>query len=58
MIKRADINDAGMLAGLAVQLWEDKDPAALADEFRELMKRDDAVCFIKYADGSPIAFAQ
>ena len=59
MIQRADWKDAAVLAGLAIQMWEDHDPADLAEEFRELLKNDDAVCFIKYADdGSPIGFAQ
>lgn len=39
-------------------MWEDHEPAELADEFRELAEKDDAVCFIKYADDKPIAFAQ
>ena len=59
MIQRADWKDAAVLAGLAIQMWEDHDPADLAEEFRDLLKKDDAVCFIKYTDdGSPIGFAQ
>ena len=58
MIKRADIKDAEILAGLAVQMWEDHTPADLADGFREITEKEDAVCFIKYADGKPVAFAQ
>ena len=43
---------------MAIQMWEDNDPSDLADEFRKLVKQDDAVCFIKCVDGSPVAFAQ
>ena len=58
MIKRAEVNDAGSLAGLAIQMWKDHNPAELADEFRELVKQEDAACFLKWVDGKPIAFAQ
>ena len=47
-----------ILAELAIKMWGDHEPAELADEFRELAEKDDAVCFIKYADDKPIAFAQ
>ena len=43
MIKRADWKDAAVLAGLAIQMWEDNAPADLAEDFRELLKKDDAV---------------
>ena len=58
MIKKADINDAGILAGLAIQMWDDHDISQLTDEFRELVQSKDAVCFIKYDESRPIAFAQ
>lgn len=45
MIKKADSKDAGLLADLA-------------DEFKEIIKKDDAVCFINYIDDKPVAFAQ
>ena len=38
MIKRADAKDAEILAGLAIQMWEDHTPAELADEFREIVR--------------------
>ena len=58
MIKRAEREDAGALAGLAVQMWTGHDAEELCREFRELLERDDAACFLAYADGQPIAFAQ
>ena len=57
MIKRADIKDAGLLAALAIQMWKEHTIADLADEFREIIEKDDAVCFIKYIDDKPVAFA-
>ena len=58
MMKRAVAEDVGILAGLAAQMWKDHDPGELENEFRELVKKEDAVCFIRYADGRPVAFAQ
>ena len=58
MIKRAGTEDAGALASLAKQMWTNHDPDNLGEEFRELVKNDEAACFIKYADGKPVAFAQ
>ena len=58
MIKRVGTNEVRELAGLTIQLWPDHDPEDLAEEFRRLVVNDDAVCFIKYADNRPIAFAQ
>ena len=58
MIKRARIEDADVLAALAIQLWTEHVPEDLSEEFRRLTINDDAVCFIKYAENKPIAFAQ
>lgn len=58
MIKKAQAADAEILAGLAIQMWEDHDPAELAEEFRDLAEKEDAACFIRYADDRPVAFAQ
>ena len=58
MIKRARIEDAEVLADLAIRMWPDNDPEDLTEKFRRLAMNDDAVCFIKYVDDKPIAFAQ
>lgn len=58
MIKRAETEDAGALAALAIQMWTDHDPDALTEEFRELINNEDAACFLKYVGGRPVAFAQ
>lgn len=57
MIRRAKIEDAEILAALAGQMWPERGPDELTEEFRELMMREDAACFLKYIDGKPIAFA-
>lgn len=58
MIKRARIEDAETLAGLAIQMWTDHTLENLTEEFRQLAVNDEAVCFIKYVEGRPIGFSQ
>lgn len=58
MIRRAGMNEARELADLAIQIWADHDPEDLEAEFRQLAMNDEAVCFIKYVEDKPIAFAQ
>jgi len=58
MIKRAGIEDAKALAGLAIQMWAHHDLEDLTAEFRQLATNDEAVCFIIYVDDRPIAFSQ
>ena len=58
MIKRARIEDANVLADLGIQMWSDHDLEDLEAEFQELAMNDETVCFIKYAEDKPIAFAQ
>ena len=58
MIKRAGTEDAEALAALAIQMWTEHDPNELTEEFRELIQKEDAACFLKYAGNRPIAFAQ
>ncbi len=58
MIKRAKVEDAEILAGLAIQMWTDHDPEDLSEEFRKLVMNEEAVCFIKYEEDKPVGFAQ
>ena len=52
------MEDAAALAALAIQMWTDHDPDGLTEDFRELIKNEDAACFLKYIGGRPVAFAQ
>jgi aminoglycoside 6'-N-acetyltransferase I len=58
MIRRAGVEDASELAHLAIQMWMDNAPEDLTEEFRELVMKDEAVCFIKCINGKPIGFSQ
>lgn len=58
MIKYAAKNDAGVLAELAIQMWNDSTVLDLEKEFEELLESDKAACFIKYIDDMAVGFAQ
>ena len=52
------MEDADVLANLAIQMWSDHVLEDLTEEFRQLAMNEEAVCFLKCVDGKPIAFAQ
>ncbi len=58
MIKTATNKDCGILAALAVQLWDNASLAELEEEFSRLITGENAVCFIRYSEDIPIGFAQ
>ena len=58
MIKRATNEDAVTLAKLAIQMWEDNILEELAEEFAELVRSEEAACFLKYVKDEAVGFAQ
>ena len=58
MIKRARIEDAEVLAHLAIQMWKGHALEDLTEEFRQLTMNNESACFIKYIEEKLIAFAQ
>lgn len=58
MIRKADRDELDILAGLAIQMWSNHTIRELAEEFSDLMDREDATFFIKYESGDPVGFAQ
>lgn len=58
MIQRATEQDAAVLAGLALMLWDGHDAAELREEFTELLRSEEAACFLAYEAGVPVGFAQ
>lgn len=58
MIQKAIEQDAEVLAGLALLLWYNHDAAELRDEFAEILKSEEAACFLAYEAGVPVGFAQ
>lgn len=57
-IKKACENDCSSLAGLAVMMWNNHTADEPEQEFSELIKSDNAACFIKFCDGKAVGFAQ
>ena len=58
MIKRAIEGDAEELACLAVLLWDNHGVEELRDEFADMLKSDEAACFIAYESDVSVGFAQ
>ncbi|MDE7252089.1 MAG: GNAT family N-acetyltransferase [Acetatifactor sp.] len=58
MIRKASKNDIRTIANFAVLMWDDNSVDALADEFSEILSKDDAQIFLKYEDDIPVGFAQ
>ena len=58
MIQRATEHDTEVLAGLALLLWDNHDVMELREEFAELLKSEEAACFLACEAGVPVGFAQ
>lgn len=58
MIIRATEKETLVLSELAIQMWSNHTVAELEADFKEIVSKSDAVCFIKYADDKAIGFAQ
>lgn len=58
MIQRATEHDTEVLAGLALLLWDNHDVTELREEFAELLKSEEAACFLACEAGVPVGFAQ
>ena len=57
-IFKAAFSDAATAAGLALQLWPDRDTRELQTEFESLLTDEGAAVFLAFADDAPIGFAQ
>ena len=58
MIQRATEHDTEVLAGLALLLWDNHDVVELREEFTEILKSEEAACFLACEAGVPLGFAQ
>ena len=58
MVQKAIEQDAAVLADLALMLWPSHDAAELLEEFAELLKSEEAACFLACEAGVPVGFAQ
>ena len=58
MIRKAGIENLEGIAKLAVQMWTENTVQDLADEFSDLISKEDAQIFLKYDQDKPVGFAQ
>ena len=58
MIIKATQKETLVLSELAIQLWSSHTVAELEADFKEIISKSDAVCFIKYDNDKAIGFAQ
>lgn len=58
MIKTAVVEDARLLAALAVQMWTSHTIAELEISFKELLVNPDVRCYLRFEKGQGVAFAQ
>lgn len=57
-IQKATRDHVTYIANLALQLWEDHTQIELADEFCQLIDRNDVAIFLAFTDDNAIGFAQ
>lgn len=55
-IKRASVKEAGLVAQLAIQMWEDNSLEGLEKDFVDYMNNGGAV-FLAYHNGAAIGFS-
>lgn len=58
MIKRAAADEAEIIAGLAMQMWDAHSMEELAEEFRDGIKSERCAVFLAMGEGGAIGFAQ
>lgn len=58
MIQQATTKDAPLAAALACRLWPGHRAEELQDEMTELINSPEVACFLAYADGIAVGFAQ
>ena len=58
MVKSAEVNDLGVLAGLAALLWQNHSAEDLFHEFSKIMSKGESQFFLKYEKDMPVGFAQ
>ena len=58
IIKKADVEDAEAVAGLAIQMWKSHTIEEVTDEFRDYLNKESCVVFIALLEGLAMGFAQ
>lgn len=58
MIKKAIAEDAGTVAGLAIQMWKSHTVEELKAEFSDYIDKDSCAVFLAISDGRSVGFSQ
>lgn len=58
IIRKAVLEDAKTVAGLAIQMWESNTMEGLTEEFYEYIKMENCAVFLALLDGLVIGFAK
>ena len=58
MIREATVQDAQLLASLAMNVWKESSLKELVAEFEQMTKSNDAVAFILFIEEQAVGFAQ
>ncbi len=58
MIRKATVNDASCVAGLAIQMWEDNTLDGLTEDMAEIIASPESAVFLLYDGEKAIGFAQ
>lgn len=58
MMKKATVNDAILVAKLAIQMWEDNTIEGLTEELAEIIANPESAVFLLYDGEHAIGFAQ
>lgn len=58
MVYKAVRKDASVIAGLAIQMWQNHTIEDLAEEFLHIIESEDGAIFLKQIDGRAAGFAQ
>ncbi|MBD5129689.1 MAG: GNAT family N-acetyltransferase [Ruminococcaceae bacterium] len=58
MIREATKNDISKISEMAVLMWTDNSVNELAEEFSEILLKEDARIFVKCENDVPVGFAQ
>ena len=57
LIKESNKQDAKILAKMANEIWDNDSLDDLTNEFIDMADDSNSICFIKYIDEKPVAFA-
>jgi len=58
MIRKANVNEASLVAKLAIQMWEDNTLEGLTEDLTEIIASPESAIFLLYDGDTTVGFAQ